>query len=259
VNWEQDNWVELLPFAEYCYNNTEHSATKKTPFFAVYGRHPIDNWPQVGVLTKTPAAENWVQDLNTMQKEMRQNLQAAQARMVRYHDRKVAEESPIFKEGDWVMLKATNIRTQRRSKKLDYKLRGKFRIERSIGTHAYKLQFPPGMGKIHPVFHVSMLEPYHANTIPGRKTPTPPPEDIEDNTYEVEEILDSKIKNKKVLYLVSWKGYGPDESTWEPIEHILGGGEEALADFHKARPRKPRDPEAKFSRTLFTGDRHRFF
>src|SRR5512140_669450 len=75
VNWEQDNWVELLPFAEYCYNNTEHSATKKTPFCAVYGRHPIDNWPQVGVSTKTPAAENWVTDLHSIQEEMRKNLQ----------------------------------------------------------------------------------------------------------------------------------------------------------------------------------------
>jgi len=34
--WDQDNWVELLPFAEFCYNNTVHSATKLTPFFTAY-------------------------------------------------------------------------------------------------------------------------------------------------------------------------------------------------------------------------------
>jgi len=34
--WDQYNWVELLPFAEFCYNNTVHSATKLTPFFAAY-------------------------------------------------------------------------------------------------------------------------------------------------------------------------------------------------------------------------------
>ena len=32
--WDQDNWVELLPFAEFCYNNTVHSTAKLTPFFA---------------------------------------------------------------------------------------------------------------------------------------------------------------------------------------------------------------------------------
>jgi len=34
--WDQDNWVELFPFAEFYYNNTVHSATKLTPFFVGY-------------------------------------------------------------------------------------------------------------------------------------------------------------------------------------------------------------------------------
>jgi len=34
--WDQVNWVELLPFAEFCYNNTVYSATNLTPFFAAY-------------------------------------------------------------------------------------------------------------------------------------------------------------------------------------------------------------------------------
>ena len=25
--WDQDDWVDLLPFAEFCYNNTIHTAT----------------------------------------------------------------------------------------------------------------------------------------------------------------------------------------------------------------------------------------
>ena len=242
VNWEQDNWVDLLPFAEYCYNNTEHSATKQTPFFGCYGRHPVDNWPQAGVQTKTPSAEDWVNDLKAMQDQMKKNLEGAQARMVKYYDARVAKEQPTFKKGDWVMVKATNIQTMRKSKKLDYKMRGKFKIKDLVGTHAYRLEFPPGMGKIHPVFHVSLLEPYHTNTIPGRKSPTPPPVDIESNSFVVEKILDSKIKNKKVVYLVSWLGYGPDECTWEPYENLTDGAEDAVQEFHRLHARKPRDP-----------------
>ena len=40
INYQQDNWVHLLPLAEFSYNNTTHSATNVTPFFANKGFHP---------------------------------------------------------------------------------------------------------------------------------------------------------------------------------------------------------------------------
>ena len=40
ANYEQDNWVELLPLAEFAYNNSRHTATRMTPFFANFGYHP---------------------------------------------------------------------------------------------------------------------------------------------------------------------------------------------------------------------------
>ena len=36
-NYRQSNWAELLPLAEFSYNNSTHSATQVTPFFANYG------------------------------------------------------------------------------------------------------------------------------------------------------------------------------------------------------------------------------
>ena len=35
-NYEQDNWEEMLPMAEYAYNNSLHSTFKMTPCFAKY-------------------------------------------------------------------------------------------------------------------------------------------------------------------------------------------------------------------------------
>ena len=34
--------------------------------------------------------------------------------------------------------------------------------------------------------------------------------------FVVDRILDKRIKNGKTEYLISWKGFGPEENTWEP-------------------------------------------
>ena len=33
-------WVEYLPNLEFAFNNREHSATKQSPFYLMYGSHP---------------------------------------------------------------------------------------------------------------------------------------------------------------------------------------------------------------------------
>jgi len=40
INYQQDDWVNLLPLAEFVYDNTLHSVTIVTPFFANKDFHP---------------------------------------------------------------------------------------------------------------------------------------------------------------------------------------------------------------------------
>ncbi|MBW0579415.1 hypothetical protein O181_119130 [Austropuccinia psidii MF-1] len=40
VSYNQDDWYTWLPLAEFSYNNAEHSSTKQSPFFTIYGRNP---------------------------------------------------------------------------------------------------------------------------------------------------------------------------------------------------------------------------
>ena len=83
------------------------------------------------------------------------------------------------------MIKATNIKTKRPSKKLDHKLQEPFPIEKLVRTHAIKLKFPPEMGKINSIFYIGMIEPYRSNTIPGCTEPQPPSVDIADCNGDV--------------------------------------------------------------------------
>ena len=39
-NYQQDNWLEILPLAEFTYNNSPSATTGITPFFANKGYHP---------------------------------------------------------------------------------------------------------------------------------------------------------------------------------------------------------------------------
>ena len=101
------------------------------------------------------------------------------------------------------------------------------------------------MHSIHPVFHVSQLEPATPNTILNQIQPPPPPIEIDgEPEFEISEILDSKIDNRrrlcKLLYLVRWAGYeGTDEETSWILTTELGNASELIADFHSAYPNKP--------------------
>jgi len=56
--------------------------------------------------------------------------------------------------------------------------------------------------KIHPVVHVSSLEPHFEDEF-GRKQQPPPPVIVNnEEEYEVEEILDKRKHYRKIQYLV---------------------------------------------------------
>jgi len=40
VDYNLSNWLDLLPSAEFVYNNQAHKDIKESPFFLEYGRHP---------------------------------------------------------------------------------------------------------------------------------------------------------------------------------------------------------------------------
>ena len=80
--YHQDDWVELLPFAEFAYNNSVNASTKMTPFYAVYGQHPRSIWPTASdVEEKCVASNEFVDRMEKVREELRLSLLEARERM----------------------------------------------------------------------------------------------------------------------------------------------------------------------------------
>ena len=132
-----------------------------------------------------------------------------------------------------MLLSSKNIRLSRPSKKLDNRFLGPFRIIEAIGKQVYRLDLPKAYSRIHPVFHVSLLELYRWR--PGEKLLSPPAAELllDGEEYEVEDILDVRQYRGKTQYLVKWLGYLDWEKSWEN-ESNLSNAREFLEAF-KAR------------------------
>jgi len=137
-----------------------------------------------------------------------------------------------------VWLSAKNIRLSRPSRKLSERNLGPFRIKRKVSATAFELDLPLELSRIHPVFHASLLEKVNISSTRGRHNDPPPPIEVAgESEYEVENILASRIKNRKLEFLVKWKGYDEysDSRTWEPLAN-LDNSLSLVKEFYNSHP-----------------------
>jgi hypothetical protein len=238
VNHRQNDWVEWLPLAEFSHNNRIQASTRQTPFMLNSGRHPRMGTEPLRI-SKVESADNFVKRMQSARQEAEAALQRAADDMARFYNQNRGE-AVSYQVGDMVWLDGRDIKTDRPSKKLDDKRYGPFKIVKVIGPNAYQLQLPPSM-RVHPVFNTVKLRPFFKDTISGRNPPLRPPPIIKgDNPeWEVEYIKDSRLQRGKLQYLVKWKGYPQEESTWEPEDSLKNSGK-LVKDFHIKHPSAPR-------------------
>jgi len=110
VSRQQDDWVSLLPMAEFVYNNSVMVGNGMTPFFANYGFHPATIDHPTGE-PLNPASTIYAHWMQAIQEESRQVQEAAQERMRRYAD-PAQKIPPAYQVGDLVMLNGRNIKTR---------------------------------------------------------------------------------------------------------------------------------------------------
>ncbi|KAJ9526340.1 hypothetical protein QJQ45_009814 [Haematococcus lacustris] len=224
----QEDWPRHLAFAEFAINNSWQESIQSTPFLVNYGQSPIT--PVLHKLPRpclSPSAESFAKKWEHEVKHAQECMRVAQDRQQRYANKR--RRDVTFSVGDSVLLSTKNLRNAPgRARKFLPRYVGPFKVTGKLGEAAYRLELPPTMSRLHPVFHVSLLKKYT-----GSQGFHPPPvmEWLEDAPhYEVHSLLSHRqVRFKKRMeYLVKWTGYDDTYNTWEP-EAMLAGAPQILS------------------------------
>ena len=143
--------------------------------------------------SRTPAADSYFAQLREAQDILQRELLKSRKAMEVSSNRK-RRPAPPFVVGQQVWLLRRHITTTRPSSKLDVRRLGPYPIIGQVGSSTYRLGLPSTV-RIHPVFHVSLLEPHVPNTFPGRVVALPPDIQVDGvPEFEVHSILDSRVR-----------------------------------------------------------------
>ena len=208
-NYEQSNWSKLLPLAEFTYNNAPHATTGVSPFFATCSYDPlIAVYPDAEVTDL--CAKHFAMNFDKIHKFLCNCMKDAQDTMQKYTNQDCMQPPPFWIR-DHVFVHIDHICTNCTTHKLAEKKISPFPIISQPSPMSFTLHLPSTI-HIHPVFHISQLEPKHPNTFKDCEQP-PPPALIVDRKpeYLIERIIDSKYNcvrcQCQLLYHIKWTSY----------------------------------------------------
>jgi len=135
VSKEQDDWVCLLPMAEFAYNNSTTTGNGMSPFYANYRFHPAAMNP-AATEPLNPASQVYAHWMHTVHDESLKGLEEAQEQMRWYTD-PTRKEPRAYQVGDLVMLNGRNIKTRRPLRKLDHKNHSSLQSSENITEKLY--------------------------------------------------------------------------------------------------------------------------
>lgn len=238
INYKQDNWFHHLLMAEFAINNRINTQINKAPFEVIYGYRPEFDIP-IGRRQMISGIEERIEEL----KEARREVGAAlfwSKKLIKEGFEKGKGKDLVFKEGDYVWLDAGDICLKLPSTKLGDRQLGPYEVLEKVGDLDYRLDLPLSLAQVHPVFHVSKLSPFKGNEINGLIPEEQEPVELEgedEPEYEVENILDCRIRWRRPEYLVKWKGYDDGHNSWEPKANLVHA-KRLLNTYHKRYPEK---------------------
>jgi hypothetical protein len=251
VNHAQDNWSMVMPALDHVQASLPHDSTGLAPHEVMFG-FPMPttlDWSKRTDLSRadmTPRERLSREDAQKMAECLkghldfaRDNIKAAQDRMREQANRHRRE--PDFGPGDRVFIIRKTWSTDRPSDKLEFPMtKQHYEIDKLCGT-SYLLKVPPGWRGCK-IFHADRLRKCPNNPLPGQECERPAAEIVDDEEeWEVDRILASRIHYRKLQYQVQWKGWDPDPEYY-PASDFKNAATK-LKIFHDDNPTAPGPPK----------------
>jgi hypothetical protein len=224
VRHNQKDWIDRVDLTEFAINTSISKTTKYAPFELNGGYMP-------SMIKEIRTDEVIPQGIKSFAAQVLLNLADAhdviietrvfQTRNANRHHR---EETTILR-GDLMYLSTKNLNLPKgRAHKLCPKYVGPYRVLRAkTETLMYTLELPAALQqrRIVPMFHVSLLQPYHASNdamFPNRVHPEPYDfGTADDQEWFVEELKSHRwVGGKKLEFKVQWS---MGDITWKPLDN----------------------------------------
>jgi hypothetical protein len=224
VTEHHSSWDNILPQAEFAYNDSVNRSTGKSPFQILYGTQPrgvSELRESEQAATSSASAEEFAEAMEELHTKVKQRLQKSNQEYKRRADQRKRQLQ--FEVGDLVLAHLRKERFPRGTyNKLKMKKIGPCRVLKKFGENAYEIELPDGIG-ISPIFNVSDLYPYRAGEA---ETGTEEPVIQWQKQLPVAQkpqmecILDKRVGKKTrrkqyFEYLVKWKNHPVEDASWE--------------------------------------------
>ena len=131
MNWEQNDWAQLLLIAEFAYKNSKNTSTGHTSFQLNCSYHlQISYEEEVYPRSQSKSADELSKELKELIVVCCENLHHVQELQKRAYDKGVKPRSYVFGEKNWLNSKFIKIKQNRR---LEAKFFGPFQVLYLVG------------------------------------------------------------------------------------------------------------------------------
>ena len=232
VSPAHDDWDTFLPHIEFSINSSRNNATGCTPFQLNRITPPLS---PTAIAFKLPESRQLnAAVLHRMYYHLaKQSLsEAKQSMWAGYVKPSVLAR---YQVGKPVLLSTAKLSTYHPSLRRKFTARwlGPCKIIELVGSRAARIELPATLqsNQLHDVFHFSCLKPYIDSHLHESTPIAGSPPANEDESFEVESILDyvksytrrtksGKLTRHGPRYKVRWKGYSSEHDLWLPVSEL---------------------------------------
>ena len=137
----QNRWLAWLPIAEFTYNTRATMTHTFSPHRSLFGFDPCTMHLDNDYELSSPAAEEWLDRMTVVHKHIHVVRKQIKHNQSNLH----VEKARHFCIDDWVLIDRRNLEVKAgKNKSLTPKWLGRYKVDKAIGSDAYRLEVPEG-------------------------------------------------------------------------------------------------------------------